>query len=538
MSQPFSPSKDGSPESLGPTTRLICLFFVLLLSALVFSPSLYNGFVNWDDQEYILNNPTIREITPASLKTIFSSFVVGNYQPLTVLSFAVDYQIGQLNPGQYHLGNILFHVLNVYLIFRLILLFTGGRFAVALLTALLFGIHPLKVESVAWATERKDVLFTFFYLLALLSYLGGQAKSWTRLKTLTLTGIFFVLSLLAKPAAFTLPFILVLFDLYQDKFSWKRIVEKVPFVLLSTMTMAIAIYGNATPYDSQFYQLETYTWVERFFLAAYALLLYLAKIFFPFELSAYYPYPERVAGLLPAIVWFAPLVLAGLFILINKQLAIKKDFWFACIFFVVTIAVNLPLLPVGQTIIADRFTYLPMLGLCYFFSLLLIKLDSKNFVVILIGLMALLSSLSWQRTLVWHDSWTLWTDVLTKYPKVASAAYNRGNYLAENGRIDLAIKDYTRAIESSPLFFSAYTNRGNMLFLSGKLEEALADYNRTIKLNPAKMEAYSNRAMYYIIKQNYTAALADLDKALSLQPQSAFLQERRQKLLEKMAETK
>jgi tetratricopeptide (TPR) repeat protein len=519
----------------------IVLFFILLVTALIFIPSLQHDFVNWDDTDYVLNNPSIRNLDIRSLKDMFTSFIVGNYQPLTILSFAVEYHFFQLAPQIYHLTNVILHLLNVFLVYIFLSRLTGQREA-ALLAAMLFGIHPLRAESVAWITERKDVLFTFFYLLSLQAYLSYVRNINADRKFLFLPAIFFTLALLSKPAAVTLPFILLLLDYYESRPLNRGVfVEKLPFFFLSAVFVILAFYGNATPFNPHFLNPEAYSFVQRIFLSAFALVRYFEKFLLPVTLSAFYPYPS-LKGASGFFVYLSPLFLVTLVYALLKLRTLQKETVFGLLFFVMTIAVNLPVLPVGHTIIADRFTYLPSVGLsflsaCWCFSLYQNTTSGRStaFGIAAILLMSL-TVLTWQRVGVWKNSVTLWSDVIAKYPKTAIAYYNRADFHVQNRQVDLALQDYGKAIEADPLYYAAYNNRGNMRFLQGNADGALSDYNKTLELNPRHVAAYSNRAAYYIMKHNYREAVAEYQRILEIEPENDAARAGKQDLEKKLSE--
>ena len=277
---------------------------------LAFFPSLDNAFVNWDDPVYLEGNPTIQSLSPANIKMMFTGFVNGNYHPLTMFTFALEHSWAGFNPKIYHLTNLLLHLANVNLAFIFIFLMTGNLF-VAGLTALLFGIHPMRVESVAWVTERKDVLFVFFYLAGLILYQRylSSALSQKRLIFYSIIMILFILSVLSKPSAVTFPLALLLLDYWgARKFDKYVLLEKIPFFIISAFFVFIAFYANATPFTSHLPPPLQFHFTERILLVGHAIGLYLTKLIWPFKLSAYYSYPGKINGHLPVYCYFSAFI--------------------------------------------------------------------------------------------------------------------------------------------------------------------------------------------------------------------------------------
>ena len=284
---------------------------ILLLTFIIYLPSLNNDFIiNWDDAGYIHENEPIKKINSENIKIIFTQFYKGNYHPLTTLFYAVEYSLVGESPFLYHLNNLVFHLLNVLLLYIFIKKISG-KTIVAAFCALFFGIHPMHVESVAWISERKDVLYTFFFFFSLIMYLkyldNDSRKKWHYWLSIFL----FILSLLSKSAAVSLPLVLLLIDYYyKRKLNIKTIIiEKIPYFILSIIFGLVAIASqnetgaiqNLTPLYSIF---------DRFFIVSYATLIYLIKFFLPVKLSAMYAYPQLINGHLPAVLMVEDNVIA------------------------------------------------------------------------------------------------------------------------------------------------------------------------------------------------------------------------------------
>lgn len=497
---------------------------IILLTFACYFPALSNGFVNWDDPVYLLENQTIRHLSVENIKQIFTSFVNGNYQPLTVLTFALEYHFFQLHPFIYHLNNVLLHLLNVILVYHLVSKLTQNKFT-PFIVSLFFAIHPMHVESVAWVTERKDVLFCFFYLISLILYKEYLVKK--DMRWILGTFLFFILSLLSKPAAVSLPMFLLLFDYHHErKFDRYSFFEKVPFFLVSFLFGLIAVYAARILWEDPYPFVHHFTFVERIFLSFYALLQYAWKMFFPWNLSCYYPYPQLENAHLPYSYYLSAigiLALGGIFLFRYKE---NRVFVFGTLFFLLSIVFNLHFYSVGRVLMADRFTYIPYIGLffvCaegfyfYYSKQRFPWIFEKIMMIIMCFIVLTFATLTWNRCKVWRNSIWLWSDVVVKFPDEPMAYYNRVNNFIEWGAIDLAIADYRKGISLMP-YPQAYCGLGNMYFFKGLDNLALENYSKAIEMDSKFINAYLNRAEYYRIKGNYEAALKDYDFALELDP--------------------
>ena len=265
----------------------LCLCLVLLIVFGAFFPSLKNGFVNWDDDNYVVSSSSISSLSASNLKSIFTSFSVGHYQPLTILSYAFDYHFFKLNPYHYHLTNLILHLLNSLLVFYLIYLLSGN-IGVSFITAILFGIHPLHVESVAWVSERKDVLYSFFFLLSCITYLYYLTKG-RNSKYYLLSLFLFLCSLLSKSMAVTLPLLLLLIDYYLKREPNKQLLlDKIPYFCLTAISCIIVFFGVIL--FGGLRQEAHFSLFSMLAVASYGIVFYLGKFFLPINLSCLYPY--------------------------------------------------------------------------------------------------------------------------------------------------------------------------------------------------------------------------------------------------------
>jgi len=408
------------------------LFLVILLTLVTFSPALKADFLNWDDEENVVYCGSIRSFGLQNTLWMFTNFTVGDFKPLVWLSYTLDYAIWDLNPFGYHLVNILLHGANTGLLFVLILHLwnlTGtaiesrvlvpprtsvGVGLAAFLATLFFAIHPLRVESVAWISARKDVLCAFFFLSTLLAYLKYAAGKKVRWFILSL--LLSLLALLSKPIAVSLPVILLLLDVYplnRVKYGWGRILlEKGPFLLLALTTASLALYGQWQ--HAALVPLEESGLVDRCLLAFKSLFFYLQKTVLPFRLAGAYPVPDKESLwawdsllTLPAAV---SITLLGI-VLWSRG---KKWLLFCWLWFLITLFPVSGFFRTGLVVAADRFTYIPAIGIsmAIFVGINgLFKHRWKNAILSLVTLLILsVGFLCYRQTAIWDNSERLWKD--------------------------------------------------------------------------------------------------------------------------------
>lgn len=497
---------------------LILLGLVAVLVMLAFGVCLKHDFNNWDDDRLISGNPVIRELSVSHIKAMFSYSFCGTYLPLTLFSFALEYQLFGLNPLPYHLTNLMLHALNSLLAGMLVWLLSRQR-PTAVITALLFAVHPLRVESVAWLTERKDVLFAAFYLLSLTTYLAYRRRSSKTAYALSLG--FFALSGLAKGTALTLPLVLILIDLFYHRSERYRLgLEKIPFIVLGVFFGLTALISQRSLIS---YPLPL---LPKLLLIAWVPVFYLFKTILPIGLSPLYPYPRRFPEHIPWSFLIAPVVMiaiAGLLLWLYRK---NREMVFGPIFFAIT------LLPVGQIITiagpeiaANRYTYLPLLGIFFLLAQTITVITRRGRIktvlaygagFIIIGFLTLITQ---HRCLIWRDSITLWNDVLTRYPDVGEAYNQRGLALMAQENLSGALSDFSRAVELNPGLASAYNNRGLAYRRLGKLKPALDNFNHGLLISPRDPDLYYNRGNLYLEQEAYEAAIKDYTTVLELNPQ-------------------
>jgi protein O-mannosyl-transferase len=498
-------------------TLLMYLGILVIAVLTTFSPAFNNGFVNWDDDVNVYDNPNIDSLTATSVRAIFTTSVIGGYNPLPILTFAVEKHFFGLDPFIYHFDNILLHLINTILVF-----FLGHRLGLkrpaALVLALLFGIQPMRVESVAWVTERKDVLFGFFTLSAMLCY-----TIWLNRKKrvyLLWTYILFIISVFAKIQAVVLPLSLLVIDYFLNRpLKLRLVLEKIPMFLISLGGGLLGIWFLSR---QQMLDTLSYGFFEKILIASYSLMIYIIKSVVPYQMAVIYPFPKT--GEFPWVFYFSLAFLAILIGMVLLTLKRTRVLAFGLLFFLFNIMFLLQFVTAGQGFIADRFGYIGYFGLffiyAWFFGWLLENRTGWRPATwgMAVVLLFILGVVSHNRVYAWKDPETLWTDQISKYKNVAVAYNNRGKYYREQKETGKALADYNELLRVAPDDFNGFNSRGKLYFDEGRTELALKDFNRSIELNPRFAKAYSNRGAIHGMMKNYQLAINDFDKALELKP--------------------
>ncbi len=509
---------------------------IMIITGICFLPVFNNALTNWDDEYYVVQNSLLRGPDWAG---IFSKPVVSNYHPITVASLALNYSISGLDPTSYVLLNLLLHLANTGLVFYFIWLISGKRLWVAAFSSIVFGIHPMHVESVAWVSERKDVLYTLFFLLSLVQY-------WFFLKTgknknLIYCFLFFGLSLLSKPAAIILPLILFLLDYwYGRSFSKRNIIEKIPFLLLSAVfaILTVKLQSKTAIASLDFYPLWT-----RFFFATYTSMMYAVRFFVPYPLSAFHPFPATQSLGLP--IMLSPVFSVALLVFMWFKRK-NKLIIFSILFFIINLILVLQIISIGGTLLAERYTYVPYIGLTFLIGMLLDKYSGSVSKYIVWGIpaavLAVFAVITFQRTKVWKDSDTLWTDVIKHFPKTSVPRNNRANYLIrlsssvsdqakQNELLQRALEDCNVTLKTGFNHARAYENRQNIYLRLNKDTLALRDAGALIRLEPRNRLGYYTKGAVYMRFNMPDSAIAFFNKCLEIDPNTDFALNNRGSLL-------
>lgn len=439
---------------LRPPSRFLIIatiIVVALLTAAVFLPSLSNNFVEWDDPEYVYENPFIREFSISNLNGIFTQSFQGAYCPLTILSYAVEHRFFGDRAFIYHLTNYVLHIM-VTLLVLLFIYSLGSGIIVAGIVSLLFGIHPLHVESVAWIAERKDVLYALFYILAAQCYVLYLKKN--SFFFYFLSFFLAVLSCLSKPMAVTIPLILFLIDYFNNrKFSIKTLIDKIPFFIMAAVIGMIAFKFQVI---SGVTNVGTDQLVRIYFLAK-EIPFYLAKTFFPVPLSAIYMFYNIGPQHKPELYFNIVLQIALISLAIYSS-RFSKKFVFGGLFFILTLLPVLKLVPTGDVFAADRYMYVPSIGIFYILAVWLANIFFGNFkrtikaLVILIFLiwLSFLCVVTVNRCGIWKGSETFFLDILRQNPDIPTANNNLGGYYLQKRDYDKAIFYFKKTLSLDP----------------------------------------------------------------------------------------
>lgn len=491
------------------------------------------------------------------MRRFFTTFQLANYHPLALLVLAVEHRLFGLEPSAYHAVSLLLHVGNTLLAFGLARAL-GAPAAAAGVCGLLFGLHPLHVEPVAWVAEQKELLCTFFSFAALALYARSPHGAG---RALRLAGVFglALLALLSKPMAVTLPIVLLLVDRYRGRpLAGAALLEKIPFALLSG---AFALLTLAAQRDAIRLGPSHPLW-QGIFIASHGVLFYLGKALLPLRLSALYPLPGSGGGPLPPAFLLAP---AGLLLLagaLTRLAGRSPAVAFGALFTLTTLLPVLQLVPVGLAHAADRYFYLPSFGVFFLAGLGWTHATgavsgSRGRLLRTAGVAALaaLGALTWQRLGVWRDGVTLWSDVLERHPRSAVSYGNRGHARAASGdaagaladfqaaldlglapalrarvlfdrarlrqdlgELEAAVAEYGEALRLDPRHVEALVNRGNALDAAGRPADALADYDEALRRDSGSDLAYYNRGLTRRRLGDLPGALSDFDAALRLNP--------------------
>ncbi len=497
-----------------------------------FLPALGNEFVDWDDDLNLTDNAAYRGFSPVHLRWMFTTMHGGHYQPLSWLTFALDHALWGMDPTGYHLTNVALHAANALVVYGLFVALlraaaeTRGAplHVAAAFGAAFFALHPLRVESVAWASERRDVLSGLFYLLALFAYVRmSRAHAAARAWMLASLGCL-ALSLLAKAWGITFPLVLLILDAYPLRRLHTRarhvIVEKLPYAVLALAAAVPAFVAQRAVEEMR--TLAEHGVTARIAQASYGLIFYLGKTVLPLHLSPAYLLEPALDPTAPryALSVIAVGAVTGGLIALRRRWPWALAAW-AC--YAVILAPVLGFAQTGPQLVADRYTYLACLPWALLLAAGWLRLreirPQPGLERVGIGvatiLVVALGVLTFRQTLRWRDSETLWTHVLAVDPRNYVAYTNRGWARTDP---DAAIADYSAAIAVNPRYYLAHFNRGNALHARGDFAGAIADFTTAITLLPRDPKAYYNRGWSREARGEWADAAADYARALEMAP--------------------
>lgn len=518
---------DKTSPSFFKTSRFSWVTGAGLLIALLFiaySPVLQNGFI-WDDDRHLTENPFVTN--PNGLKPLWLDVrSTQQYYPLISTSFWIEYQIWGLNPLGYHINNVLLHVMNAIILWR-ILIFLGVP--AAWLVSAVFALHPVHVESVAWITERKNLLSGFFYLLSLYTFLRfyfpGQStfSSENPNRSGLLYGIslfFFACALFGKSVTCTLPaVVLLIFWWKQNRIDLKVVWLMVPYFMIGLGLATLTIWlekVNAGALGPEW----DYSFWDRFIIAGQALWFYIGKLVWPFSIIFTYP-----MWTIDDSVWWQylyPLTfLLFIFVLWALRKQIGRGPLTAILFFAGSVLPALGFFNIyfmRFSLVSDHFQYLPSIGILIFAVVGVARLTEKRLPLFAILLLLGLGHLTWKQVPIYKNDFTLWSDTVQKNPNAWMAHYNLANVFIVEQKIKEAVVHYQRAIQIKPDFPRAHYNLGNTLLTQKKTQEAIIQYETTIRIQPDFVDAYNNLGVALLSEGNTEEAIKRFRQALELKP--------------------
>ena len=506
---------------------------------MVYGQTLGFDFVNYDDDEYVYNNPQVSH--GLSFKAILWGFTHvhgGNWHPLTTLTHMLDCQLYGLHPWGHHLGNVLLHGTAAILLFLVLQQMTGAFWRSGFVAAV-FALHPLHAESVAWISERKDVLSAVFFMLTLMAYVsyarkrettGNRDWSFLHSSAYWLALLFFALGVMSKPMLVTLPFVLLLLDWWPlerfatgnersaiGRLAW----EKVPFLLLSAASCAATIWAQREAFMS----LEKVGFPLRLGNALLSYVAYIQQMIYPTGLAVFYPHPANHLALWKVGASVLVLLLASAGIAIGSR---KRPFLLVgWLWYLGMLVPVIGLMQVGRQAMADRYTYLPQIGLYIMLAWASVDLFAsrpygREILKVAAGaIIAILLVLAHVQTAYWKNSVSLMTHAIACTPDNAVAQNNLANALSGNGNLAAAIQYYERAIQIEPNDVERYNNLGNALAGQGNLREAVQRYEQAIQLKPDYAEAHYNLSVALAAQGKLGEAVRACEKAIQLRPDYA-----------------
>ena len=515
---------------------LICLFLVIITLSSYWQVRDF-AFNNYDDEAYVTKNQHVRRgLTFEGIIWAFSASHSANWHPLTWLSHMLDVQLYRMNPGQHHMTNLLFHLMNTLLLFLVFRRMTGHVWRSGFV-AILFALHPLHVESVAWVAERKDVLCAFFWMLTVWSYIRYVERPGVYRYLVIL--LFFILGLMSKPMIVTLPFVLLLLDywplgrlrypksidsipIYSNPSIFHLVWEKIPLFILSTASSVVTLLVQQS--GGTLGSLGVYSLSVRIANALASYVSYLVKMMWPFHLAILYPHP----GMLP----FWKVAGASLLLVSISLMALwvmRPHPWFIVgwLWYMGTLVPVIGIVQVGFQGMADRYTYVPLIGIFIIIvwgvSELVAGWRYKKIVFGTIGgaSLLILMATTWVQAGYWKNSITLFERALEVTSNNYVAYNNLGNALAARGKMFEAIGYYSEALRINPDFKEAHNNLGIAFAMLGRIDEAIGHSLEALRINPDFEEAHNNLGIALINKGKIEEAIFHFREALRIRPDYA-----------------
>jgi tetratricopeptide (TPR) repeat protein len=480
------------------------LSLVIIVTFLVYSKSLFYPAISWDDPEMIFKNKAVKDF---DLKTLFNSHYVGNYIPVTMLFHAIAWFIFEEWAGGHHLFSVIFHLVNILLVYQITNHILKNK-TYSFITIILFALHPLQIESIAWASEFKTILSATFFLASIrqfVNYIDEQKQ-----KHYIYCLILFLLACLSKPSAVVLPFILILFELILNKsFLFSKLLKYLPFFFVSALMAYVTIQTQTA--DQFINHSHEFSYMTRIAMAGFALFNYLILFFLPIQQSVIYSYPATNMSnqLIGGFVLISFLFLIFYFVKYKKVKEVM-----ALLFFLINLLLVLQFLPFGEALFADRYMYLAIIGLAWAMAFIFEKFR-LNKPAILTTLLLICASFSFGRLNVWQNSLSLYEDVIKKYPTQFVALNSAGVECMLLNEHQKSLSYFQKAIKAAPNNYKGYYNLGLLYLKNNQAELSIDCFNRAINLYEY-YKAYTARASAYYMLKDLPKAMNDVKKVLTL----------------------
>ncbi len=520
-------------------SKYLVSLFLFVMTVMVYWQTGSHGFINFDDPEYVYDNPYVKMgLTPTAIKWAFTTFHASNWHPLTWLSHMADVQFYGMQPFGHHITNVILHGANVVLLFLLLVRLTGFLWR-SMIVAALFALHPLHVESVVWVSERKDVLSAFFWLATLFlyaEYVKTSGRRWYLLMVMM-----FALGLMAKPMLVTLPFVLMLLDYWplgrvsiggvvaksglaikssEAEVSFRKlVVEKIPFLLLAGVSCVLTLFAQQK--GGAVNSLDNYSVTMRIANAIISYTGYLYNMFWPQNLAFFYPLPKTIpiVQLLTAVCVFAVMTFISMRVRRKQPFVIIGWLWY-----VVTLLPVIGLIQVGGQALADRYTYIPLIGI--FISMVWVlceitaKMPHRSLVLASVSGIVLIGCalVTMRQISYWQDNVTLYSHALAVTNDNYIAHNNLGFALARKGKLSEASAHFNEAIRISPQFADAYLNLGETFLNTGEIDKSIVYITKAIDLRQNYAAAYLDLGAAMFRKRRIDDALSNFNRALAINP--------------------